>query len=109
MCPWAFQRTYALPDPFTLILQTYEVNHQNFDRAWEGLGGHIGGPNLVGYLLMGTHSHGIKCSLVRPNLQNRAHPTLYISSKFTPYRGQFWRPLDTKLVGQVAPNSSGRL
>ena len=74
MYPWAFQRTYALPDPFTFILLTYIVIHQNFDRAWEGLGEHLGGPNLVGYLLMGTHNHGIKCSLVRPNLQNRAHP-----------------------------------
>ena len=73
MCPWAFQRTYALPDPFTLILQTYVVNHQNFDRAWEGLGGHLGGPNLVGYLLMGTHSHGSACSPVLQKFENKDH------------------------------------
>ena len=73
MCPWAFQRTYALSDLFTLILQTYVVNHQNFDRAWEGLGGHLGGPNLVGYLLMGTHSHDIACSPVLQKFENKDH------------------------------------
>ena len=72
MCPWAFQRTYALPDPFTLILQTYVVNHQNFDRAWEGLGGHLGGQNLVGCLLMGTHSRGVKSGGLPHRIQRSA-------------------------------------
>ena len=86
MCPWAFQRTYALPDPFTLILQTYVVNHQNFDRAWEGLGGHLGGPNLVGYLLMGTHSHDIACSPVLQKFENKDHANVdLVSLKLEPF------------------------
>ena len=41
MWTWAFQRTYALPDPFTLIFQTYVVKINSFNSL--GLS-HLGIP-----------------------------------------------------------------